>query len=169
MGEAALKACVSTGTNYVDITAEMTWLAKMYKEYNEQAQEKRIRAVCACGFDFVPNDMMMFQLSQLLANPAYAKWSPQPREVTHSFKQTTPMVSGGTARSGMEIVRSMDVKTIMEYYIDPYAMCSEKTIKNIDKVIRDLNSFAITPRYVPEIKAYCTPFVMSSLMHKFVQ
>eukprot|EP01055_Gregarina_sp_Pseudo9_P002992 Gregarina_sp_Pseudo_9__2991@NODE_31_length_5552_cov_77_542899_g29_i0_p3_GENE_NODE_31_length_5552_cov_77_542899_g29_i0NODE_31_length_5552_cov_77_542899_g29_i0_p3_ORF_typecomplete_len434_score94_49Sacchrp_dh_NADP/PF03435_18/9_9e313Beta_HSD/PF01073_19/6_4e07NAD_binding_10/PF13460_6/6e07adh_short/PF00106_25/9_3e06NmrA/PF05368_13/2e05Epimerase/PF01370_21/2_3e05Polysacc_synt_2/PF02719_15/0_00028DapB_N/PF01113_20/0_003DapB_N/PF01113_20/1_4e04KR/PF08659_10/0_015Semialdhyde_dh/PF01118_24/0_044GDP_Man_Deh len=173
VGEAALKACVNTGTHYVDSTAELIWFAKMRAKYQEEAEERKLKIVPSCGFDFVPNDMMMFQLDQFLRETETApgsnkKYSIHARQVTHAFAQSTSMVSGGTAVSGMAYLRSLPLREVFEYYVSPFAMLSPATAAEISEDARNQNVYNILPTPLPSIRAYCTPFVMSNLMNKYI-
>eukprot|EP01056_Protomagalhaensia_sp_Gyna25_P001273 Protomagalhaensia_sp_Gyna_25__1272@NODE_1637_length_1671_cov_139_238358_g1338_i0_p1_GENE_NODE_1637_length_1671_cov_139_238358_g1338_i0NODE_1637_length_1671_cov_139_238358_g1338_i0_p1_ORF_typecomplete_len430_score53_89Sacchrp_dh_NADP/PF03435_18/1_3e32NAD_binding_10/PF13460_6/2_5e06adh_short/PF00106_25/1_6e05adh_short/PF00106_25/7_7e03adh_short/PF00106_25/2_8e03Epimerase/PF01370_21/3e053Beta_HSD/PF01073_19/5_3e053Beta_HSD/PF01073_19/3_8e03NmrA/PF05368_13/7_5e05NmrA/PF05368_13/1_9e03Semialdhyde_dh/ len=172
VGEAALRACVNTGTHYVDVTAELTWVEEMRRKYHDQAREKQLKVVPCCGFDFVPNDMMMFQLNSYLRTMAPAdsrkEYSMHARRVTHAFKQSTPMVSGGTALSGMAIFRTFAANQVMDYYTSPYVMLSAADKASIPSEIHTSNAYNILPSYMENVQAYCVPFVMSSLMSKYI-
>lgn len=56
-GEQVVKACVEAGTHHVDVSGEPQYMETMQLKYNEQAREKGIYIVSACGFDSIPADM----------------------------------------------------------------------------------------------------------------
>lgn len=56
-GEPVVKACVETGTSYIDISGEPQFLEGMYLNYNDKAAEKGVYIIGSCGFDSVPADM----------------------------------------------------------------------------------------------------------------
>lgn len=56
-GEQVVKACVSEGTDYLDITGEPEFIERMQLNYHAQAEAKGLLIVSACGFDSIPNDM----------------------------------------------------------------------------------------------------------------
>lgn len=56
-GEPLVKACVESGTNYVDISGEPQFLESMQLKYNEQANQKGIYIVGATGWDSIPADV----------------------------------------------------------------------------------------------------------------
>jgi len=64
-GEQVVKACVETGTHYLDISGEPGFLQKMQLQFHEEAQRKGIHIVGAAGFDSIPAD---FGLEHLRAN-----------------------------------------------------------------------------------------------------
>ncbi|EDQ91000.1 uncharacterized protein MONBRDRAFT_18216 [Monosiga brevicollis MX1] len=64
-GEQVVKACVNTGTNYLDISGEPEFIERIEVEYNEQAKAKGITIISACGFDSIPADLgTLFTVSQ---------------------------------------------------------------------------------------------------------
>ncbi|XP_056641784.1 saccharopine dehydrogenase-like oxidoreductase [Diorhabda sublineata] len=56
LGMPVVKACVTAGTNYVDVTGEPQFMETVLLEYDELAREKGIYIVNACGFDCIPSD-----------------------------------------------------------------------------------------------------------------
>eukprot|EP01053_Blabericola_migrator_P007479 Blabericola_migrator_1__7478@NODE_3818_length_1488_cov_476_235749_g1465_i1_p1_GENE_NODE_3818_length_1488_cov_476_235749_g1465_i1NODE_3818_length_1488_cov_476_235749_g1465_i1_p1_ORF_typecomplete_len401_score64_70Sacchrp_dh_NADP/PF03435_18/1_1e31adh_short/PF00106_25/6_5e05NAD_binding_10/PF13460_6/0_000263Beta_HSD/PF01073_19/0_0016Semialdhyde_dh/PF01118_24/0_0024NmrA/PF05368_13/0_0023Epimerase/PF01370_21/0_0052Polysacc_synt_2/PF02719_15/0_0064KR/PF08659_10/0_033DapB_N/PF01113_20/1_1_NODE_3818_lengt len=171
VGEPALRACLDTGTHYVDATAETRWVERMLISYGQTAKQKQLKLIPSCAFDFVPNDMMLHQLNKYLRATNHVgnkEYSIHPREVTHVFAHTTPMVSGGTALSGMALMLSFHAKDVMDYYTAPFVMLNDEQRKFIDPEIQRANSYTILPTYVKEIEAYCVPFVMTNLMNKYV-
>lgn len=52
-----VEAAVEAGTNYCDISGEPWFIEKAEYEFNDQAKEKNIYIVSACGFDSIPSDM----------------------------------------------------------------------------------------------------------------
>jgi short subunit dehydrogenase-like uncharacterized protein len=58
-GEAVVKAAVENGASHVDISGEPAWIESMQMKYAEQAKEKGVFIVSACGWDSIPCDMGM--------------------------------------------------------------------------------------------------------------
>lgn len=56
-GEQVVRACVQMSTNYVDITGEPEFMQTCQIKYHEEAKERGIHIVSACGFDSIPADM----------------------------------------------------------------------------------------------------------------
>ncbi len=56
-GEDIVKACVETGTHYLDITGETFFIESILKRYDESARQKKIYIVNCCGFDSIPADV----------------------------------------------------------------------------------------------------------------
>jgi short subunit dehydrogenase-like uncharacterized protein len=56
-GEPLLRACVTRGVDYVDITGETVWVRRMIDRYHDRAVLSGARIVPFCGFDSVPADI----------------------------------------------------------------------------------------------------------------
>lgn len=56
-GEQVVKACIEAGTHHVDVSGEPQYMETMQLKYNDQAREKGVYIVSACGFDSIPADM----------------------------------------------------------------------------------------------------------------
>jgi len=56
-GEPLLRACVTRGADYVDITGETIWVRRMIDRYHDRAVRAGTRIVPFCGFDSVPSDL----------------------------------------------------------------------------------------------------------------
>jgi hypothetical protein len=63
-GESVIKSCLKEGTHYVDFSAEPLFIEKMQLLYNEEAQEKGVYIVSACGLESIPADMGVVYLQQ---------------------------------------------------------------------------------------------------------
>ncbi|KAI5636340.1 saccharopine dehydrogenase NADP binding domain-containing protein [Phthorimaea operculella] len=49
-----VKACIQTGTHYVDISAELHHMLNIYRSYNKAAQDANVLVIPACGYDCIP-------------------------------------------------------------------------------------------------------------------
>lgn len=56
-GEAVIKACIETGTHQVDVSGEPQYMEQMMLKYNDQAKEKGVYLISACGMDSIPCDI----------------------------------------------------------------------------------------------------------------
>ncbi len=57
LGTGMVEACVSTGTDYCDLTGEVTWVREMIDRFHEEAVDAEARIVHSCGFDSIPADI----------------------------------------------------------------------------------------------------------------
>ena len=67
LGENIYKACVNNGTNYVDITGEVDWVASMREKYQKRARETGSTLCSFAGYDCVPCDIMTYAAHQVLS------------------------------------------------------------------------------------------------------
>lgn len=63
-GEEIVRACIETGTHYVDICGEPSFLESIYQKYNEKAEDRNVRIIQCCGFDSLPADIGIYMLSR---------------------------------------------------------------------------------------------------------
>jgi short subunit dehydrogenase-like uncharacterized protein len=56
-GEPVVRACIQQKCHYIDITAEPQFMERMQLLYNEEASQKGVYVVPACGLDSIPADM----------------------------------------------------------------------------------------------------------------
>ncbi|XP_041660386.1 saccharopine dehydrogenase b [Cheilinus undulatus] len=56
-GEPVVKACISNGAHYIDISGEPQFLERMQLEYHTKALDKGVYVIGSCGFDSIPADL----------------------------------------------------------------------------------------------------------------
>ena len=56
-GEPVVRACLETGTDYLDICGEPEFMEKMEAQYHNQAVENGCLVISACGFDSIPAEL----------------------------------------------------------------------------------------------------------------
>lgn len=56
-GEQVVSACIKGGAHHVDISGEPQYLETMQLKFNEEAAEKGVYIVGACGFDSIPAEL----------------------------------------------------------------------------------------------------------------
>jgi short subunit dehydrogenase-like uncharacterized protein len=59
-GTNVVAACAATGTDYVDITGEFSWVAQMRQMFGETAKKSGSRIISLSGFDSIPSDLSIF-------------------------------------------------------------------------------------------------------------
>jgi short subunit dehydrogenase-like uncharacterized protein len=96
-GDGLVAACAEGGCDYVDLTGESHWIAKMIAANEAKARASGARIVFSCGFDSIPFDLGVFYLEE----KAKAKFgAPVPR-VRGRVRGIDGGLSGGTLASGM--------------------------------------------------------------------
>lgn len=56
-GTPLVEACLSTGTEYCDLTGEVNWIRETVDRFHDAAVDADTRIVHSCGFDSVPADI----------------------------------------------------------------------------------------------------------------
>lgn len=56
-GEPVVKACIDAGTHHVDVSGEPQYMETMQLKYHEEAKEKGVYIISACGLDSIPIDL----------------------------------------------------------------------------------------------------------------
>jgi short subunit dehydrogenase-like uncharacterized protein len=89
-----VRACISGGAHYVDITGEPEFVDATVASYDEAARAKRLRIVNCCGFDSIPHDLgVLFTVQQL----------PHDQPITvKGYVQAKGTMSGGTWQSAIK-------------------------------------------------------------------
>lgn len=96
-GEPLVAACAEAGTDYVDLSGEPVWMARMIERYSERARASGARIVHSCGFDSLP-----FDLGVRLAQEEGARHLGAPiRRVRGRVRRLQGTASGGTLQSLM--------------------------------------------------------------------
>ncbi|MEZ3117185.1 trans-acting enoyl reductase family protein [Halobaculum sp. MBLA0147] len=98
-GTPLVAACVETGTDYCDLTGEVTWVREIVDEYHDAAVAADARIVTGCGFDSVPAD-----LGTALAQEYALETDDAPCDTVRIYlEDVIGGVSGGTLASGAEL------------------------------------------------------------------
>ncbi len=101
-GESLVRACVTRGVDYVDITGETIWIKRMIDRYHDRAVQSGARIVPCCGFDSVPSDLGTWILVDHLRKAGL-----RTRRVK-AFHRARGGVNGGTIASLTNMMQSSD-------------------------------------------------------------
>ena len=85
-----VKACVETGTHYVDITGEAIWVRDLIDNYHQRCIDNKIKIIPACGYDSIPSDLGTYFT---------AKQINEPLKSIFAYHNMSGGVSGGTIES----------------------------------------------------------------------
>lgn len=94
-GTPLVEACVAAGTDYCDLTGEITWVREMIDRYHDEAVNAGARIVHSCGFDSVPADLG----TMLVQSFAISKFDTPCELVRIYLEAGSGGVSGGTMAS----------------------------------------------------------------------
>ena len=99
-GEPIIAACISTSTDYCDITGEVKWVRQMIDRYSQAAERAGVLLLPFCGVDSVPSEIVALFAMQTLQRyaPSAAVGS------LRTFVKVKGGISGGTVAT---ILQSM--------------------------------------------------------------
>jgi short subunit dehydrogenase-like uncharacterized protein len=158
-GSPLVRACVASGTDYVDLTGEVQWIARMVREIGPAAQASGARIVHCCGFDSIPSDFGVWHLQQL----AQERFGAPCTQVTMRVKAMKGGASGGTAASLVNVIkeaaRDPDLRREL---MNPYSICPP----GYSNGTKQRNPLA--PAYDKAAQAWTAPFVMAGINTRIV-
>lgn len=158
-GEPMVKACVETGTDYVDLTGETQWIRAMLIKYEKQAQQSGARIVNCCGFDSIPSDLGV----HFLQKQAKEKFGAPCTRVKMRVKAAKGGASGGTVASMLNIVQEATKDAELRKQLgNPYALCVGNAVNDARQP--DVKSATKDP----DFNAWLAPFVMAAINTRVV-
>ena len=158
-GEPVIKACVTHGTDYCDLTGEPQWIKKMVDRYEDAAKASGARIVHSCGFDSIPSDLGVHFLQEK-AKQRFGQYCPI---VKMRVKTMKGAASGGTVASMMNMIKEATKdKELRSLLMNPYALCP------VDHPFRKKQTDLKTPAYDKDMQAWVAPFVMAAINIRIV-
>lgn len=158
-GEALVKLCAETGTDYCDLTGEVFWIQRMLAAYESKAKQNGARIVHCCGFDSIPFDMGVYFLQQ----EAVKRFGKACHRVSTGVKQAKGGLSGGTLASMLNgIQEAVNDPLLRKSLTDPYILCPAKHAYTV----RQKN--ISVPIYDSNFDAWLAPFIMSAINTRII-
>src|SRR6185312_9687498 len=118
-GDNLVAACAEAGTDYVDLTGESHWIARMIAANEAKAKASGARIVFSCGFDSIPFDLGAF-FAEEEAKSRFGAYAPRIRARMRAMKGG---FSGGTLASGMASMAAQQKDpSIGDLMADPFAL-----------------------------------------------
>lgn len=159
-GEPLVKACVTTGTDYCDLTGEIQWVHRMIARYESTAKETGARIVNCCGFDSIPSDMGVFFL-QRNALERHGRFC---SHIKMRIAKMKGSFSGGTIASLILGIKEAKAdKAVRRVFTDPYSLCPPGTSSMPSQ------KSLMSARYDEEFASWSAPFVMAIVNEHVVQ
>jgi short subunit dehydrogenase-like uncharacterized protein len=112
-GEPLVAACAELGTDYVDLTGEPEFVARMATRYHAQAAASGAKIVHACGFDSIPHDLgALFTVRALRRRMSPAETETTPITI-EGVVRASGTISGGTWQSMLLILSETPAATVL--------------------------------------------------------
>ena len=159
-GTPLVDACVAHGTDYCDLTGEVTWVRDIIDRYHDDARAAGARLVHSCGFDSIPSD-----LGTLMIQDHARRTLGRPCErVQLLVSDAQGGISGGTAASlsGMMAQAAQDDRA-RAVLADPYALNPPGERSGPDTGVQQGAIFH------DEIGVWTGPFLMAAANEKIVR
>ena len=158
-GEAMIKACAETGTDYCDLTGEPQWIRQMLDKYEEIAKASGARIVHCSGFDSIPSDLGVHFLQEQAKN----RLGTYCHRVNMRVKAARGGISGGTLASMVNITKEMaNDPTLRKKLTNPYLLCPESDTETV----RQLS--VGKPLFDTGFQAWVAPFIMAAINTRIV-
>lgn len=158
-GEALVRACVDSGTDYCDLTGEVQWIRRMIQLYEDRAKTSGARIVHCCGFDSVPSDLGVWHLQQA----SIARLGQPCQQIKMRVKAAKGGLSGGTVASMMNLIQeAASNKALRKELANPFSICPP----DHGSVRRQPN--VSTAEFDQDLETWVAPFVMSSINTRVV-
>lgn len=152
-----VKACVDTGTAYVDLCGEPAWMREMIDAHQPHAVETGARIVFSCGFDSIPFDLGVLTLQEA-ARARFGRPCPRVKGRVRVMKGG---YSGGTAASlKATLAAAARNPSLIALLANPFALTPGFKGPN--------QPTGLLPEYDRTIEAWVAPFVMAAINTKNV-
>lgn len=156
-GSELVAACAATGTAYVDLCGEPTWMRQMIDAHEAQAKETGARIVFSCGFDSIPFDLGVMTLQEA-ARVKFGRSCPRVKGRVRHMKGT---FSGGTAASlKATLAAAARNPMLLGLLTNPFALTPGFAGPSQPK--------GLLPEYDKTIDSWVAPFVMAPINTKNV-
>jgi len=158
-GEALVKVCAQTGTDYCDLTGETQFIRRMVDKYEKDAQASGARIVHCCGFDSIPSDLGVFFLQQ----EAVERFGEPCSDVTMRVKTIKGGASGGTIASMLNVVKeAVGNPSLRKELANPYYICPPSNEQ------RPRQHTVKGAEYDANVNSWIAPFVMAAVNERVV-
>ncbi|MDO6712118.1 saccharopine dehydrogenase NADP-binding domain-containing protein [Aliiglaciecola sp. 2_MG-2023] len=151
-GNDLVALCAQTGTDYVDLCGEPTWMHDMIAAHQDSAEKSGARIVFSCGFDSIPFDLGVNFLQQ----KAKEKFSHTFSRVKGRVRGMKGTFSGGTKASlQATMAAARKDKSVMQVLLNPFALTP--TFNGPEQPLGN------KPIYEEEFNSWSAPFIMAAI------
>lgn len=161
-GLKVVEACVTAGTDYVDLAGEVLFIRDSIDGYHDLGARTGTRIVHSCGVDSIPSDLAVLLLHQA----ALADGAGDLEDTTLVVRAFKGGFSGGTLVSGKlqldEVRANAQLRKVVE---DPYALSPERAAEPELGDERDLAWI----KHDDDLGMWVGPFVMAGINTRVVR
>lgn len=118
-GSELVAVCAETGTDYLDLCGEPTWMRAMIDAHEAQAKQSGARILFSCGFDSIPFELGVFYAQEL----AQKRLGHPVARVKGRMRAMRGGLSGGTAASGRATTEAIQKNpALLRLLVNPFAL-----------------------------------------------
>lgn len=163
-------ACAEMGTDYVDITGEAYWVAKMREKYGTLAKASGARIISLCGYDSIPSDLGVWAAVDALKQRCDGGAAVEVEDIT-LWHQCFGMPNGGTIHTALDFEYSLE----RDLFVPDDPSANEKE-KSMLPTLRKAPFFSGDPlqlshptqvRYNPDYEDVKNSFALSEWINAF--
>lgn len=147
--ENIIHGCAEYGVHYLDITGEVHFIKRMIALYSKKAEKSKAIIVPFSGFDSVPSDYAVYLAARKMLSQKSKLSS------VDAIYRVKGGFNGGTIKTSFDMAEKLTSSEMKDRH---YLRNSKPNYQ------RDANS----PRYIPEIKQWVSPFFMEPINSKIV-
>ena len=118
-GRDLVALCAETGTDYVDLCGEPTFMHEMIEKHGQSARNSGARVIFSCGFDSIPFDLGVYFLQKAMLD-SYGKPAQRVRGRVESLVGSW---SGGTLASARATMAAAGKdQDLIKVLVDPFSL-----------------------------------------------
>lgn len=117
-GEAVVRACVETATNYADVSAELDWVRMLQLRYGTAAAGRGIKLVHFCGMSCLPLDVA----SAMVQRRALERYGTS----CHDIRARSFQFKGGLSLTSVSVALRMVGELTDRVVKDPFFFCRQE-------------------------------------------
>jgi short subunit dehydrogenase-like uncharacterized protein len=143
-----VRACVTSGTDYVDTTAEPGFVSEAITQFDGPARDRGLRIVNCCAFDAVPHDLgVLFTVKQLPKDKPIA---------VEGFVKALGGFSSGTKRSAVKTLGGL--RQLRRQVESASASVSDASDAGVnDPPGRTVRALPAKPHREPQVEGWVMP------------
>ncbi|MCK0129472.1 saccharopine dehydrogenase NADP-binding domain-containing protein [Erythrobacter sp. F6033] len=156
-GDNLVAACVTTGTDYADLSGEPAWMAEKIAEHEENAKKSGARICFSSGFDSIPFDLGVLMTQK----EAQKRWGMPAPKIRGRVRAMAGTFSGGTAASLGATMKAMAKNpSLINVMRSPFALTPGFEGPS--------QPSGMIPAYEKDLDKWAAPFVMAPINTKNV-
>jgi short subunit dehydrogenase-like uncharacterized protein len=154
-GSDVVKACAESGTDYVDLCGEPTWMHEMIDAHQVAAEANGARIIFSCGFDSIPFDLGVYFLQRTANEKLGASMS----RVKGRVRVMKGTFSGGTLASFKATMAAAAEKPdLISVLMNPFALTGSFNGPE--------QPSGMAPIFDQDLNSWSAPFVMATINTK---